>query len=170
MSNGCPEKPMTLGSAGVGYRLRISLESTSGELRELSSYAGRVVVLFWEDRERQHDNQALKDALGAYSGDPRLTNEVAVVAVGDVSAFDFAPARAVVRASLSAIARLLGIELLFDWKAELTRAPLELEPRKSNVVVLDREGGVAWKAPGKLDVAARERVLDVVRELLGPSP
>src|SRR5688572_27963687 len=94
----------------------VVLESSSGVSRRLSEHRGKVVVLFWEDREHQAQNVALKEELGRFAQDARLVREVAVVAVGDVKAWDFAPARAIVRGAIGAITRVLGIEIWLDWK------------------------------------------------------
>jgi hypothetical protein len=152
------------------YRLDIALESSSGDTRDLASYRGKVVVLFWEAREHQSQNEALKRELGRFADDPELVRQVAVVAVGDVSAYNFQPARSIVRTTISTVARVAGIEVLFDWRGALAEPPLELERGRSNVVVLDRDGSVAWRGAGALDRAERAAMLDEVRSLLARPP
>jgi hypothetical protein len=145
----------------------VVLESSAGGRRRLSDYRGRVVVLFWEDREHQRQNAALKDALGRLANDPGLVREVAVVAVGDVQAYDFAPARSIVRGAITAIARVVGIEILFDWQGALARAPFSLQTGRSNVLVLDADGRPVVRRSGELDAGERQALLDTVRGLLG---
>lgn len=145
----------------------VVLETTAGGSRRLAEHRGKVVVLFWERRERQRDSAALKNELGAYARDPALAREVAVVAVGDVSAYDFEPARTIVRAAISAIASAFGIEILLDWRAELARPPFSLRAGRSNVMVLDREGRPVLRRSGALGAAERRSLLDAVRGLVG---
>ncbi|AKF10870.1 hypothetical protein [Sandaracinus amylolyticus] len=148
--------------------LDIELESSSGGRRRLSEHRGRVVVVFWEDRDHLGDNRALKDALSAIAQDRELGRELSIVAIGDVNAFDFAPARNVVRAAIAAIARTIGVEILFDWQGAMTAAPFSFVRGESNVLVIDREGRALLRCTGALDPSQQRRVLDRVRGAIGP--
>ncbi|UJR85726.1 Hypothetical protein I5071_78060 [Sandaracinus amylolyticus] len=148
--------------------LDIELESSAGGRRRLSAHRGRVVVVFWEDRDHLGDNRALKDALTAISHDRELGRELSIVAIGDVKAFDFVPARNVVRGAIAAIARTIGVEILFDWQGAMTAAPFGFVPGESNVLVLDRDGRPLVRGRGPLDLRQQRHVLDRVRIAIGP--
>lgn len=143
----------------VDSNLDFALESSAGGVRRLASLRGRVVVLFWEDRDQHRANPELKQALSGMSSDPRL----AVLAVGDVSAYDFAPARGIVRGAITAIARTIGVEILFDWSGALAAAPFSLVPGRPNVLVLDRAGRPILRAHGTLGAEQQRSLLDTVR-------
>lgn len=144
----------------------VELETATGERRRLSEHRGRVVVLFWEDREHQTENTALKDELARHAADASLRREVVVVGVGDVSRFDFSPARQIVRAALGAVSRVAGIELWLDWTGALGHPPFGLAPGRSNVLVLDRRGVPVLARSGALGPTERRALLATVRSLL----
>ena len=154
-------------AATNGTACDLELESAEGGLRHLRDLRGRVVVLFWETRERTTDNDLLKRELTRWTREGRSTRPVVTLAVGDVSAFDFAPARPLVRAATRAIARSVGIELWLDWRGALRNAPFSLVPGVSNVVVLDASGRLVLRRAGVLDARERAVVLDAVRQLAG---
>jgi len=147
--------------------LDFELESASGGTRKLRELRGRVVVVFWEDRERQTQNLPLKRELGQLGADLALRRAVSVMGIGDVSAFDFAPARTFVRTTIRIIAPMAGIELLLDWRGLLARPPFSLTVGRSNVLVIDAHGREALRRDGALDEAQRTEVIDAVRALVG---
>ena len=142
------------------------LESSSGGTRSLGDYRGRVVVLFWEDRAHQTQNLALKSELGRFASDAAMVRAVAVVAVGDVSAFDFSPARAIVRSTVSVLAPAAGIEILLDWKGTLGRPPFSLEVGRSNVLLIDTEGREVERHVGVIERAERAALLETIQRLV----
>lgn len=120
-------------------------------------------VIFYEPRERLEDNAALKSELRELA---RVhPDHLEVLAVGDVADFDFAPARAIVRRVVGALARANDLEILFDWSAALSREPFSLQRGISNVLVVDGAGLVSSRDHGPVrEVAA---LVDRVRALLG---
>lgn len=139
------------------------LESSSGGARRLASHRGRVLVLFWEDRDHNRGNAALKEELNRLASP--ASGGLVVLAVGDVSTFDFGPARAMVRATIRALARAIGVEIWLDWKGALASPPFGLRRGQSNVMVLDREGRPVLRRHGELDASQRRELLEVVRGL-----
>lgn len=151
---------------GSANSLEIELESTAGGRRRLSSLRGRVAVLFWEDRERHRANAALKEELAALARDPALAGQLAIVPVGDLKAYDFTPARGVVRGAIATIARAIGVEILLDWQGALAAPPFSLTPGVPNVLVLDREGRPILRASGELAPASQRALLAQVQGAL----
>jgi hypothetical protein len=144
----------------------VELESSGGGRRRLSDHRGRVVVLFWEDRESNQANAAAKKDLDRITA--AVGGELVVVAVGDVSAFDFPGARSVVRTAIRTMAKAIGVEILLDWKGALASPPFGLQPGTSNVMVLDRQGRPAFRHRGELSAERRRELLERVRGLIGP--
>lgn len=143
----------------------LSLESSTGGVRRLSDFRGAVVALFWERRDRTTHNTALKDALRQLAHEPANVGRLVVVAAGNVSEFDYFPARSFVRVAMAGISRALGIEVLLDWRGALAESPFDLAPNQSNLLVLDHEGRPVIRRHGVLDAAQRADVLNDVRQL-----
>lgn len=109
---------------------------------------GRVAVIFYEPRERLEENAALKQALRELERSE--AERLEVLAVGDVAAFDFAPARTIVRRVVGALARANDLEVLLDWSGALAREPFSLARGESNVVVIDRDGALVLRTRGSV--------------------
>jgi hypothetical protein len=142
------------------------LESTSGTNRSLRQYRGKVVIVFYEARDRVDDNAGLKRSLGRF-GASTLAGDVVVLGVGDVQAFDFAPARSIARSAIRAIASHYDLEILLDWKGTLARPPFSLDPAKSNVVVVDRSGAITYRYTGVVGPEEERRFISAVSGSLG---
>lgn len=106
---------------------------------------GRVIVAFYEPRDRLEDNAALKRTLRALAS---RTPSLDVIAVGDVASFDFDPVRSIVRRVVRALGARADLEILLDWKGALTRPPFSLMRDQTNVVVIDREGVLVERHTG----------------------
>lgn len=117
-------------------------------------------MAFYEPRERLEDNAALKRALREMSKDlPSLE----VLAVGDVSSFDFDPARSIVRRVVRVLGARHDLEVLLDWRGALTAPPLSLTRGVSNVVLIDATGQVHLRREGVLRGAEIAAFCDEVR-------
>jgi hypothetical protein len=132
------------------------LEATSGATRTLGSYAGKVVLLMYEDRDSRTINAALKEEVRQRIAREGLQQRLAVVPVADVSSYDRWPARGIVRAAVAREARALGAEILLDWSGEIRRAYALVTPG-SNVVLVGRGGERLYQKSGALDVEERAR-------------
>lgn len=143
----------------------IVLDSASHDApRSLADWVGRVVVLFYESREHLDDNARLKAEIRRMAAEHP---DLAVLAVGDVAAFDFAPVRSIVRSASRAIADRHSLELLLDWRARLTAAPFGFARDQANVAILDRDGRIVLRATGALRPGQEERFLVRLRSVLG---
>jgi hypothetical protein len=79
----------------------------------LGDYPGKVVVLLHEDRDASEQNQDFKTRLGKLSEQHK--GHLLVVALADVSVYNFWPARRYVKAALRRL-RDEGATVLCDWK------------------------------------------------------
>ena len=125
-----------------------ALESTEGDVHTLAEHRGSTVVVFYEARDRTGDNARLKQALEEL--EPGVRAGLVVIAAGDMRAFDVPGARPVARVAARALAARYGFEILLDWKGVLTRPPFDLDASKSNVVVVDPRGKIAFRHTGLL--------------------
>jgi hypothetical protein len=107
---------------------------------QLSSFRGKPLVLFYEDRFSAEQNAPLKQALRERADALKLGRLVRVVGVANVAAYAFWPARAFVVLAVRAIERRDRVPVLLDWKRTLGEAPWNLPDGTSSVVLLDAEG------------------------------
>ncbi len=140
-----------------------SCEGTSGRTRHLSHYLGRAVIIVYEDRDSNHQNDVLKQELAARARAQDLTQDVSVVPVANLSGFAFWPAQGFARDAVLDIARQQQMEILIDWTGEMARA-YRFRPAMSYVMVLSREGRVLFRHAGTLDASARGRFFNAVSE------
>lgn len=143
------------------------LSTTEGTyVRLAEAFRGRPSVLFYEDKDSTKLNQPLKDALFAEGKRHGLLDAVSVVAIANVQAFDWFPARNFVVAAVKDTEKAVGVPVYLDWTGELTKKPWSLDPKSSTVVVVDRTGAVRWARKGKLKPAEVDEVLAMIGTLL----
>lgn len=151
------------GAHGAGAPLDAVVETSSGAQAHLAPLFRRPTVLFYEDRDATALNQHVKDALFAAGRERGLLGAVEVVAVANVAAFDWFPARDFVLAAVRDVERKVKVPVYLDFKGALASAPWNLPPKSSTVLVLNPAGEVVWEVKGRLearDVKAMFEVLD----------
>ena len=155
-TNGCPD-------GATPERLdALLLESSRGGTRSVFP-RGRVVAAFYEPRDGLETNLPLKRALRSLAlGRSGLD----VLAIGDVAAFDFEPARSIVRRVVRMLGARHDLEILLDWSAALARPPFDLVRGACNVFVVGRDGQFALRSTGALPSTELARVLSEVERLL----
>jgi hypothetical protein len=148
--------------ANGGPVLDATVENSSGSHTRLSTLWQRPTVLFYEDRDSTALNQHVKDELTARARQPGLAEQVSVVAVANVAAWDWFPARNFVLAAVKDIERKFNLPVFLDFKGSLSSAPWNLPAKSSTVLVLDPSGRAVWRAQGRL---SREKVDELFAEL-----
>ncbi|HEY0707035.1 MAG TPA: hypothetical protein VGG33_09565 [Polyangia bacterium] len=133
-----------------------SLESTQGGLRTPANFAGRVVLLMYEDRDSGEVNAALKAEVKRRIDREPGARDLVVLPVADVRKYDYFPARKIVRRAVIDRAQKLGTEILLDWRGDILRAYGFVAPG-SNVVLLGREGTLLYRQTVPLDAPERAR-------------
>lgn len=133
-----------------------ALESTAGARRSLGDYAGRVVLLMYEDRDSQEQNASLKAEVRRRIRQESLGRSLAVVPIADVGRYDYWPARSVVRAAVADQAKALGTEILLDWNGDVARRYGFRTPG-SNVALIGRAGELLYQRTGALAADERRR-------------
>jgi hypothetical protein len=112
----------------------------------LGSFAGRTVALLHEDRDtKDGENQALKDALGRAT--ERHGGRFHLIAVADVTPYDFWPAKRFAKDALRKVAGQ-GVQLLADWKGALRRRLGLRGAGQSTLIVVGPDGRVALVSRG----------------------
>lgn len=142
-----------------------ALEGTSGQTRRLRDYRGRVVILIYEDRDSNQQNDALKRELADRARAQDLTRDVAVVPVANLSSYSFWPASGFARDAVVDIARQQNMEILIDWSNAMSGA-YRFRPATSYVMVLSREGRVLFRYAGPLPSRERMRFFSVIGDAM----
>lgn len=163
---------MTLAVSGVAHALpplgatvpNARIEDPDGRALELRALAGvrRPVLIVYEDKDSAAQNEAFKRELAERAAGDRYLGAVSLVAVADVSAYDFWPVRGFVRDAIRDEARKHRTPIYCDWTAAFREA-LRLNKGASNVVLLDRTGRVVFAAAGTLTPAERQAIFDRLR-------
>lgn len=144
-----------------GVTLDATVENSSGSTTRLSTLWAKPTVLFYEDRDSTALNEHVKKAL-AERGKDAQARQVAVVAVANVAAWDWFPARNFVLAAVKDIEKRVKQPVYLDFKGSLAAAPWNLPSKTSAVLVLDRAGRPTWRAQGRLP---QEKVDELFKEL-----
>lgn len=150
-------------SVGLPRAPDFALESTAGVTRRLGDYAGRVVILLYEDRDSNQQNDVLKRELAARARREDLTRDVSLVPVANLSAFNFWPARGFARDAVVDIARQQGHEIMIDWSGSMAGA-WRFRAGQSHVVVIGRDGRVLFRVSGALSERFRAQFFEVITQ------
>jgi hypothetical protein len=155
--------------AEPGQTLNATLSGSSGDDVQLSDQLGKPLVLFYEDRDSNTQNQALKDELYRLGKERNLLDAVRVVAVANLKSWDWRPARDFALAGVRSAESKFNIPIYIDFKGTLSAPPWGLPPKASSVLVLDEAGKVLFVASGPLTKAEREQIYAVLEGLLAKS-
>lgn len=142
-----------------------ALEGTSGATRQLRDYAGRAVILIYEDRASNTQNDELKRELANRARAQDLTRNVAVVPVANLAGYNFWPARGFARDAVVDIARQQALEILIDWEGSMAGS-YRFRPGTSYVMVLDRAGRVRFRHAGTLSPQRRRAFFSAVSDAM----
>lgn len=148
-----------------GAPVDFDIEETSGTVRNLRDLRGRVVIVWYEDREHTETNYALKLELHEYIVDNHLTGDVTTYGVANVSGVD-GVVRDLARTAIRAMAERYGIQILLDWDGVLMRAPFSCADQDANFVLIDRQGRIRYRHVGEMMGSHRTEMYRVLRRIL----
>lgn len=137
--------------------LRASAESPDGERFRLSDHSGRQLLVFYEDKDVRTQNQALKDLLWKSHGQGRYEGRLLIVAVADVSSFNWWPAKGVVNAAIREEIRKLGTTIWCDWDGSFGRE-VGATRGVSNVMLFGDDGILQFRYAGAVPKDQIERL------------
>ena len=143
-----------------------SVVDANGTSFDTASVKGRPLLIVYEDKDSGKDNQALKDELAAFAREGDYRDRIALVAVADVSSFNFWPARGFAKDAIRRESARAGTTVYCDWDG-VFRERLTLTKGKSNVVLVGKDGKVLYAAHGAMGENARARFFSLLRGELG---
>lgn len=144
-----------------------TLRGSDGKEVALSRWRGKPVILFYEDRHSTTLNSPLKEALFSRGQSLGLLEAAWVVAVANLEAFDFFPARGIALSHVRDEEKKWGIPILVDLKGTLRTAPWGLPPKTSSVLLMDGAGTVVYRYSGRMNEQERESFFHALGTLLG---
>jgi len=126
----------------------------------------KAILVVYEDRDTSKQNKALKDDLAKLEKEPKFAPSMVVVAVADLTAYDFWPVKGVARDAVREESRKFGTSIFCDWDGT-ARSKLQLRQGFSNVVLYGKEGKVLFASEGALSAESRQALLALVRAQIG---
>lgn len=148
-----------------GEPVDFDIEETSGVSRNLRDLRGRVVIVWYEDREHTDTNYALKLELHEFIVDNHLTNDITTYGVANLAGVD-GVIRDLARTAIRAMAQRYGIQILLDWEGLLAQAPFSCADHDANFVLVDRQGRIRYRHTGEMMGANRTEMYRVLRRIL----
>jgi hypothetical protein len=148
-----------------GAPVDFDIEETSGVTRNLRDVRGRVVVLWYEDREHTDTNYALKLELHQYIVDNHLEGEMTTYGIANVHGID-GMIRDMARSAIRTMASRYGIQILLDWDGVLQQAPFDCADGDANFVLIDRQGRIRYRHTGEMMGSNRTEMYRVLRRLI----
>lgn len=144
------------------------LERTDGSTVAIRVYRGKPAVLFYEDRHSTELNADVKKALWEQGRAANRTDAVHVVAIANIQAYDFFPAKDFAVTFIRRLEGRIGIPILLDASGVLSKPPWNLPADGATVVLLDAEGRLVWQEHGALGPERTRDLLARVERLLPP--
>ncbi|HEY6879691.1 MAG TPA: hypothetical protein VI299_16805 [Polyangiales bacterium] len=123
---------------------------------------GRAFLLWYESKDAVHVNDAAKLAVRALLASLPEPARPKLIAVADVSGYDFWPARGLAKRELRSLEKFYGLPIFADWQGHF-RDAFALQRDESNLIFVDATGVVRFRAFGKLAGQDLERVKTLVR-------
>lgn len=145
-----------------GGVLDAPVETSDGSKTSLRTLWSKPTVLFYEDRDSTALNQHVKDELFARGKSQQMLDRVSVVAVANVAAYDWFPARPFVLSAVRDAEKKVNVTIYLDFKGTLQSAPWSLPSKTSTVLVLDSAGTPVWRAQGRL---GKEKIDELFTQL-----
>jgi hypothetical protein len=146
--------------------LDATVENSSGSSTRLSTLWKKPTLLFYEDRDSTQINQHVKEALFAAGKARGLLDSVTVIAVANVAAYDWFPARNFVLAAVRDVEKKFNLPVYLDFKGQLAAPPWSLPAKSSTVVLLDAGGVIRTSWKGRLSEADVSAMFERLAALL----
>lgn len=142
---------------------RVAVEDVAaGRMRPLPDT--HPVLVMYEDQGAQQQNDKARHVLGRINDDAANRARFEFVAVADVAAWNWWPAKRYVLADLKKIAKRENTTLFADWTGAVRKA-WGLTPKKSAIVLVGGDGKVRFAGEGTLSDAQLAALVAELRAL-----
>lgn len=157
-----PHASSAFPSAPIEAQLESSL---NGRQVRLSSYRGRVQIGFYEDRQSTDVNEWLKGEIVRFIADNHLEGRMGIMGFGNAAAFNYEPARSLVRTGVRLVSQRIRIDILLDFSGRFLQPDVGCRSG-ANVVLFDAAGRIVWLHNGAVGPAERTQLFRQLRRLL----
>ncbi len=145
----------------------VELQDSWDRALPLSRFHGLPTLLLYESKDSSSENAPLKAQLADLARGDRYRRSIALVAIADVSGYDYWPVRGFVKDAIRDESHKQHTVIYCDWDGGV-RGALGLEKGTSNVVLYGRDGRVVFASRGPLSDPRREELLALLRSQLAP--
>lgn len=132
----------------------------------LGAFAGRPLLVVYEDKDTAETNAPLKSDLSRLASGEKYRSTIALVAIADVSGYDYWPVRGFVKDAIKAESKKQNLVIYCDWDGHVRRG-LALNKDASNIVLYGKDGKVLFARAGTLSTAERGELLSLLRRQVG---
>lgn len=129
---------------------------------DTSRLRGMPMLVVYEDKDSAKQNEALKGELADLAKGDRYKSRIALVAVADVSSYDFWPARGFVKSAIKEESSKQSVAIYCDWNGNVRNA-LGLRRGSSNVILVGRDGIVKFSYAGAIPPEKRRQLISLLR-------
>jgi hypothetical protein len=151
-------------SPSIGARRPdVRLDDAWGGQHRLGRYRGMPTLVIYEDKDSASQNHALKTELSELARGDKYKSAVALIAIADVSSYNFWPARGFVKSAIQDESRKFGTLIFCDWDGTVRRS-LGLRERASNVVLYGRDDRVRFSHAGPLSIEQRRTLIGLLAD------
>lgn len=138
------------------------VEDADGKALETKSIKGKPLLVVYEDRDTATQNAELKKELGELAKGDKYKSKIALAAVADVSSYDFWPAKGFVKDAIREESKKVGTTIYCDWTGSFRKA-FKLTKGKSSIVLVGKDGKIAFAGEGKLSTEDRKKLLALLK-------
>ncbi|MBK6697334.1 MAG: hypothetical protein IPG50_34860 [Myxococcales bacterium] len=163
-----PLQVAALPSPGA-LRPDVRLDDPWGRAVQLSKFRGMPTLVVYEDKGSAEENKELKAQLSELAKGDKYKRLVALVAVADVSGYDFWPVRGFVKDAIQVESHKQGTIIYCDWTGSIRRA-LDLKAKASNVVLYGRDNRVLFAHSGPMGPEQRAALIGHLRAEVEGAP
>jgi hypothetical protein len=139
-----------------------SVTTADGQLLTDAHVSGRRVLLWYEGPDTVELNNAAKAELTQTVAALPVAQKPFMLAAGDLSGFDYWPARSFAKRKLRHYEAFFGHPIYADWTGAM-RAAFGLPKDVSNLLLIAADGTIVFQGSGKISDRELQRVITVLR-------
>lgn len=143
-----------------------SVEDADGGKRSLAQLAGKPYLVVYEDKDSAQTNQTLKDELSKLAQGDKFKNAIGLLAVADVSDYDFWPVKGFVKDAIREESKKAKTTIYCDWTGTF-REKVGIQEGTSTVLLVGGDGKVRFAKAGALSKAERAKLVGLLRAEVG---
>jgi predicted transcriptional regulator len=154
-ASACPKEGEAFANARV--------EDADDHALELKSLKGKPFVIVYDDRASASTSESFRKELMKVAKSAPYRSSVSVVLTANVGPYNYWPVKGVVKDAVRDSSKKQGTTVYCDWTGEL-RSAYHFKDGVSNVVVVGKDGHVAFASDGAPSGADQKRFFDALRE------